>query len=329
MSIFKGCRLTGRALATAALFVAQGSVAYADVYPSKTITLVVPQAAGGSTDAISRMWAQYASSKLGQPVIVDNRPGAGGAIAVQAVMQQPAEGYSVLSAGVSQMVLNKFAYKSLPYSPEKDLKGIGLLTTTPFLLTASKESGIRSLEDLVRIAKEKPGSLNYATAGLGNSTHVVVELLQQQLGVQMTSVPYTGEAAGITALMGGQVQLMAPTMGTGAPFAKAGKTIPLVILGGLGNPNLPTVPKAADKGLKNFAGIGWLGLAVRAGTPPGVVTRLHSITAEFLKDPEVIKRLAALEVEPMPGPPDAFDKKIAADTELWGAVLKNIDLANK
>ncbi|MFD4836677.1 Bug family tripartite tricarboxylate transporter substrate binding protein [Achromobacter sp. NPDC058515] len=321
--------LAARLLAGACLAAAAHAPAWADTYPARGLSLVVPQAAGGSTDAISRLWAQYAAKKLGQPVVVENRPGAGGIIAVQYALRQPADGYTVLSAGISQMVLNKFTYKPLAYDPDKDLKGVGLLTTNPFLLVASKESGIRNLDDLIRLAKADPRALNFATAGLGNSTHVVVEMLQQQLGIEMTNVPFGGEAAGLTALLGGQVQVMAPVLSTGVPAALAGKVVPLLVLGDNRYAELPDVPSAADRGLTGFGGVGWLGLAVRSGTPPDVVTRLHAVTEEFLKDPDTVSRLKAMQVELMPGPADALDRKIAADTLQWSAVLKDINLSSK
>lgn len=327
----KGIRFkrVGLALASASLWLAGMSGAVADNYPARTISLVVPQAAGGSTDAISRMWAQFAARSLGQPVVVENRPGAGGIIAVQHALRQPADGYTVLSAGVSQMVLNQFTYKPLPYSPERDFKGAGLMVTNPFLLVASKESGIRSLDDLVRKAKADPGALNFATAGLGNSTHVVGEMLQQQLGITMTAVPFAGEAAGLTALLGGQVQVMAPVLSTGTPAAQSGKIVPLLVLGDNRTPNLPDVPSASELGLQGFGGVGWLGLAVRKGTDAAIIERLHGITAAFLRDPDVVARLQAMQVELMPGTIDALDRKIVEDMQQWNEVLSSLDLSNK
>ena len=315
-------------LASAAALMAVTPAHASDAWPARSLTLVLPQAAGGGVDTVSRLWAEFASRQLGQPVVVDNKPGAGGAIAAQYVVRQPADGYTVYAASVSQMVLNKFTYKALPYNPDQDFRGVAMLTTNPFLLVASKESGIKSLDDLARVAKAAPGKLNFASAGKGNSTHLVMELLAQQLGIKLTHVPYQGEAPGLTGVMSGQVEVMAPVLGTGAPNAVAGRVVPLVVLGAHRVPTLPDVPTAKEAGLKGFENIGWLGLAVRAGTPDPVVARLHEITRQFLGDPAVAARLGKLQVDLMPGPADALQTYIAKDTQRWGVVVKDLGLAN-
>ncbi len=307
---------------------AGGPAQAADAWPSRNLTLVLPQAAGGGTDTVSRLWAEFASRKLGQTVVVDNKPGAGGAIAAGYVVRQPADGYTVYVSSVSQMVLNKFTYKSLPYNPDQDFRGVAMLTINPFLLVASKESGIRNLDDLKRIAKADPGKLNFSSAGKGNSTHLVMELLAQQVGVKLTHVPYQGESRGITGVMSGEIQLMTPVLSTGVPNAVAGRVVPLVVLGANRAPQLPDVPTAQEVGLKGFEAIGWLGLAVRAGTPDNVVTRLHEISQQFLADPDVAARLRSMQVDAMPGPADALQTHIAKDTQRWGAVIKDLGLAN-
>lgn len=308
--------------------VANVSAQAADAWPARSLTLVVPQAAGGGTDAVSRMWADFASKKLGQTVVVDNKPGAGGAIAAGYVVRQPADGYTVYVSSVSQMVLNRFTYKSLPYNPDQDFRGVAMLTITPFLLVASKESGIRNLDDLKRIAKAEPGKLNFSSAGKGNSTHLVMELLNQQIDVKLTHVPYQGESKGITGLMSGEIQLMTPTLSTGVTQAAAGRVVPLVVLGANRAPQLPEVPTAQEVGLKGFEAIGWLGLAVRAGTPDDVVVRLHEISQQFLADPAVAARMRTMQVDAMPGPANALQTYTAKDTQRWGAVVKDLGLAN-
>ncbi|MFC5523953.1 Bug family tripartite tricarboxylate transporter substrate binding protein [Polaromonas jejuensis] len=303
------------------------SGAAAQNWPERPITLVLPQPAGGGVDTVSRMWADFASRKLGQPVVVDNKPGAGGAIAVQHVVHQPNDGYTVLAAGVSQMVLNKFTYKSLAYNPDKDLRGVAMLTTNPFLLVASPASGIRSLADLLREAKAHPQGLSFGSAGQGNSTHLVVEMLQQRTGIKMTHVPYKGEAAALGDVMGGHLQVMAPVLSTGVKAAQAGKVVPLMVLGAQRSADLPNVPSSNELGIKGFENIGWMGLAVRAGTPDAVVNRLHAISQEFLADPASQQRLQKMQVELMPGPANALEGFIAADTKRWAEATKSLKLA--
>lgn len=311
----------------AALVLNVGNALAQGAYPNKAITLVVPQPAGGVVDTLSRMWANYASKSLGQTIVVNNKPGATGVIGVQYFLQQPDDGYTVFAGGVSQMVLNQFTYKPLPYNPQKDVKGIALLVATPFLVAASPASGIKSYEDLVRVAKARPGQLNYGHAGTGGSGHVVMEMLQQQAGFKMTDVPYTGEAAGLTSLMGGQIDVMAPVLPTAVPVVQSGRIVPLVILGSERHADFPDVRTAAEVGLTGFSGIGWFALEVRAGVPAEAVNRLHAVSQEFLKDPEIVAKLKQMKVELLPGPADAVEKRIASDTVHWEKVLRDIKFA--
>ncbi|MDF3838460.1 tripartite tricarboxylate transporter substrate binding protein [Cupriavidus basilensis] len=316
--------LAGSAIALMAPATAHGTGAW----PARGLTLVLPQAAGGGVDTVSRLWAEFATKQLGQPVVVDNRPGAGGAIAVQYVVRQPADGYTLYAASVAQMVLNKFTYKTLPYNPDQDFRGVAMLTTNSFLLVASPQSGIKNWGDLTRLAKAQPAKLNFASAGKGNSTHLVIEMLAQQLGIKLTHVPYQGEAPGLMGVMSGQIDIMAPVLGTGVPNAVAGRVVPLLILGSHRVPQLPNVPTAKEVGLAGFEDIGWLGLAVRTGTPEPVVARLHQITQQFLADPVVVDQLSKLQVDLMPGPAGALHTYIAKDTQRWGRVAKDLGLAN-
>lgn len=301
--------------------------ASAQSYPTRPITLVAPQPPGGGVDTVSRMWADFVSKRLGQPVVVDNRPGASGAIAIQHVLQQPADGYTLSVTGVSQMVLNKFTFKALPYNPDRDFRGIAMLTTNPFLLVASPASGIKTFDEFLRQAKAKPGGMSFGSAGQGNSTHLVMELLQQRAGVKLTHVPYKGEAAALTDVIGGHLQVMGSVLSTGQQAALAGKVVPLLVLGAHRAPDLPGVPSASELGLKGFEDIGWMGIGARTGTPDEVVNKLHAHSQEFLKDPAVQQRLQKMQVELMPGPANALERYIANDTKRWGEATKSLKLA--
>ncbi|MGE8318138.1 MAG: Bug family tripartite tricarboxylate transporter substrate binding protein [Comamonas sp.] len=298
-------------------------------YPNKPVRLVISQAAGGSSDTIARLWAEIAARQLGGSVVVDNKPGAGGIIAAQAVLSQPADGYTLFFAGVSQMVLNQFVYKPLPYSPLTDFAGVGMLTTVPFVLVASPKSGIKSFADLVARAKQQPGALNFSSAGLGNSTHLAVELLQKRAGIQMTHVPYKGETDGLIALAGGDVQLMAPVLGTALPQIKAGKVVPLALLAPQRMPDLPDVPTARELGLQGFDSLGWSGIAAKAGTPPEIIAKLHATIAAFHRDPRVQERLKTMATIAMQGPAEQLMETARRDSATWAEAISELNLSAK
>jgi tripartite-type tricarboxylate transporter receptor subunit TctC len=293
---------------------------------ARPVRLVVSQQAGGSTDTIARLWAERVGALMNANVVVENKPGAGGAIAAQYVLSQPADGHTLFLAGVSQMVLNKFVYKPLAYVPEKDFTGVATLTTVPFVLVAHPGSGIRSFKELQSAAKAKPGSVAFASSGNGNSTHLVVEMLMKQSGIQLLHVPFRGEPDGVMATVGGNTQVMAPVFSTALPLIKQGKLVPLVYFDAKRAPELPNVPTAAEVGLSGFDNIGWSGIAAKAGTPPQVIQKLHAATQAFLKDPAVVQKLAGMQVRPMPGPSSELIRLTIEDTAKWQQAIGDLDL---
>lgn len=211
-------------------------------YPSKPIHFVVPQPAGGTSDTLARMWGEYVSKAVGTTVIVENKPGANGSIAASYVAKQAPDGYNVFLAGVSNLALNPFIYKTLSYSPTKDFDGVGLLVETPYLLVASKKSGIENFQALILKAKENPDKLNFASAGLGNGTHLVMEMLMRKTGIKMTHVPFNGSVPALSSVVGGQTDLMTDVLATGGKQASAGNVTPLAVLGTKRNPTFPDTP---------------------------------------------------------------------------------------
>lgn len=293
---------------------------------SRAIRLVVSQQAGGSTDTLARMWAESVGRELGSPVVVENRAGAGGVIAARYVLSQPADGCTLFLAGVSQMVLNKFVYAPLPYKPETDFVPVAVLTTVPLVLVANAQTGYRSLSDLVAAAKAAPGTINYASAGKGNSTHLVVELFQKNQNIRMTHIPYKGEPDGIVATVAGETQVMAPVLSTALPQIRAGKLVPLALLASKRFPELPDVPTAAELGLVGFDDIGWAGVAAKAGTPQESVGRLHAASQKFLADKSVLEKLRAMQVAPMPGPSNLLMQMTVRDTSKWQGAIATMDI---
>jgi len=298
-------------------------------YPSRPVRLVVSQQAGGSSDTIARMWADSVGKSLGGTVVVENKPGAGGIIAAQYVLGQPADGYTLFFGGVSQMVFNRFTYKSLPYSPEKDFTGVSMLTTVPFVLVTNPATGIKSLSDLTQKAKTAPGKLNFASAGQGNSTHLAVELLAKALDISLTHIPFKGEPDGVMSTIGGQTEVMAPVFGTALPHIRNNKLVPLAVIAPQRLNELPDVPTAAELGVKGFDTMGWSGIVARSGTPAGLVEKLHKATEEFHKNPEVQAKLKGMGVIPLTGPASLLMETAARDTKAWGPTLETLNLSSQ
>lgn len=300
-----------------------------DGYPSRPIRLVVSQQAGGSSDTVARLWAEHAGKAINATITVENKPGAGGIIAAQQVLSQPADGYTLMFGGVSQMVLNKFVYKPLPYDPEKDFVGVGMLSTVPFVLVVNPATGFKSLDDLVKYAKAHPDKLNFSSSGLGNSTQLAVELLQKKLGISMTHVPFRGEPDGLMATIGGQTQVMAPVGGTALPHIKSGKVVPLVVLAPSRLPELPDVPAANELGVKDFDTMGWSGIVAKAGTPAAIIAKLHEGTRAFHASPEVQAKLKGMNAISMAGPSSQLMEVARRDAKAWGPTLDALNLNPK
>lgn len=319
--------LIGVALAAAA---AATATAYAQAsYPSRPVRLVVSQAPGGSSDTIARMWAEHAGKAIGATIVVENKPGAGGLIAAQNALNAPADGYTLLLGSVSLMVLNQFTYKPLPYNPEKDFVGVSMLTTVPFVLSANPSTGIKTLKDLTEKAKAAPGKLNFASAGLGNSTHLAVELVDNALGISMTHIPYKGEADGVLATIGGQTEVMAPVYGTALPHIKNHKLNPLAVLSPQRTPELPDVPTLGELGVKGFDNMGWSAVVARAGTPADIVEKLNKATQAFHKSPDVQAKLKTMGVIPLSGPSTLVMETTVRDAKAWGPTLESLNLSAK
>ncbi len=298
-------------------------------YPNRPVRLVVSQAPGGSSDTIARMWAEHAGRAIGGSIVVENKPGAGGIIAAQNALGTPADGYTLLYGSVSLMVLNQFTYKPLAYNPEKDFTGVAMLTTVPIVLSANPATGITSLKELTAKAKAAPGKLNFASAGLGNSTHLAVELVNEALGISMTHIPYKGEADGVLATIGGQTELMGVVYGTALPHIKNKKLNALAVLSPQRTSELPDVPTLSELGVKGFDTLGWSAIVARAGTPADIVDKLNRATETFHKNPEVQAKLKTMGVIAVSGPASLVMDTTVRDAKAWGPTLEKLNLSTK
>jgi len=310
-------------LALAAGLVATTSLpAQAQGFPARPLKLVVPFAAGGSTDAIARLLAEKMAAGLGQAMVVENRPGAAGAIATEQVARSPADGYTLLLSTTSTHAILPLANPKLSFDPATALATVGMVASAPNVLVAAPSLPVKSVQDLVAQAQSKPGALSFASSGNGTITHLVGELFKSSAGIQAVHVPYKTGVQALTDLSSGQVQFQFDSIVWTLPQAKAGKLKALAVTGAKRSALAPELPTVAEAGLPGFEGGTWFGLAVPAGTPREVVARLHGELQKALAAGDVQERFAAQGVEPAPGTPEDMARQMREDRVKWGKVIQ-------
>ncbi|WP_416052469.1 Bug family tripartite tricarboxylate transporter substrate binding protein [Cupriavidus basilensis] len=295
----------------------------ADNYPTKPLRLVVPFTPGGTTDILARLMAQKLGEALGQTVVVDNRPGAGGNIGAEAVAKAAPDGYTLLMGTLGTQVTNQFLYARMPYDSAKDFAPVTLIANSPNVLLTNATLPVKSVAELIALARQRPGSLNYASTSTGGSPHLSGELLDSMAGVKMQHVPYKGAAPAMTDLLAGQVNLMFDNLPSALAQIQAGKVRALAVTSPQRSPILPDVPTVAESGLPGYVVNSWFGLLAPAGTPPALVARLQQTVAKVLATPEVKQRIEQLGAVPGGDSPAAFAAVIRADTEKWARVIKS------
>jgi len=314
-----------RILRHAALFVVLAMTAadaLAQPYPSKPIRLVVPFPAGGTTDILAREVGQRLALSLGQPVVIDNRPGAAGNIGSELVAKSAPDGYTLLMATVGTHAINPNLYARMPYDHVKDFVPVVLVAGVPNVLEVTPSLPVNSVADLIKLAKEKPGKINFASSGSGTSIHLSGELFKTMAGVDMTHVPYKGSAMAITDLIGGQVQVMFDNLPSSLPQIKAGKLRAIAVTSAQRAPALPDVPTIAESGLPGFEATSWFGLVAPAGTPSSIVGRINADVNQWLQSPEAKEKLLAQGAVAAGGSPEQFAAYIHTETEKWARVVK-------
>lgn len=297
--------------------------ASAQTYPTKPIRLVVPFPAGGTTDILAREVGQRLSVSLGQPVVIDNRPGAAGNIGSDLVAKSAADGYTLLMCTVSTHAINPNLYAKLPYDHVKDFAPVILVAGVPNVLEVTPTLPVNSVADLIKLAKENPGQINFASSGSGTSIHLSGELFKTMAGVDMTHVPYKGSAPALTDLIAGHVQVMFDNLPSSLPQIKAGKLRAIAVTSGQRAPALPSVPTIAESGLPGFEASSWFGIVAPAGTPPTVIARLNADVNQWLQSPEAKEKLLAQGAVAAGGSPEQFAAHIRAETEKWARVVKD------
>jgi tripartite-type tricarboxylate transporter receptor subunit TctC len=297
------------------------STAAAADYPNKPIRFVVPFPPGGSADILARTVGDKLATALRQPVVVENKPGAGGIVGAEAVAKSAPDGYTLLFANTN-IAINPSLYRSLPYDAEKAFLPVVQLVSVPNLLLVAEDVPVNSVADLIALAKAKPGTLNYASAGNGTFPHLAIELFKLQAGVFLMHVPYKGAAPALNALLAKEVQVLSNDLLNALPLVKAGKIKALAITGNVRSATIPEIPTMAEAGLKNYAAVGWQGVMVPAGTPAAIVARLNSEINKALKDVGLRDRLSAQGLEVVGGTAQQFAEFVRRDTERWRSAVE-------
>jgi tripartite-type tricarboxylate transporter receptor subunit TctC len=319
-------RLVGKlALITIAVFIASAGFAQTQPYPNKPIKFIVPFAAGGTTDILGRTAAAELGKALGGQVVVENRAGAGGNIGAEAVAKSAPDGYTFLVCTVGTHSINQALYKKLGFDPIKDFEPVTLLATVPNVLIVHPSLPITTVQELISLAKSKPGKLNYASSGNGTSIHLAAELFKSATGTFITHIPYRGSTPALTDLMGGQADLMFDNLPSALPFIKSGKLRAIALTSNKPSaalPGIPTIDASGATGVKGYEASSWFGLVAPAGTPKEIVLKVQQIIAKALQTPEVRERLLAQGAEPVGNTPEQFAAHIQSETLKWAKVVK-------
>jgi len=306
----------------ACAFAAMPLLAAAQNYPARPVRLIVPFPAGGTTDILARAIAQKLSEGLGQQFVVDNRPGAGGNIGADFVAKAPPDGYTLLMGTVGTQAINTSLYAKMPYDAAKDFAPVVLVAGVPNVLVVNTALPVRTVADLVKLAKEKPGTINFASSGNGTSIHLSGELFKVMTGVQMSHVPYKGSAPALVDLIGGQVQVMFDNLPSALPHVKSGKLRAVAVTSTKRAPALPDVPTIAESGVPGFEATSWFGILGPAGTPRDVVTKINAEANKALQSSEMKEKLLSQGAEAAGGSPEQFGDYIKSETVKWAKVVK-------
>jgi tripartite-type tricarboxylate transporter receptor subunit TctC len=308
-----------------ALLLATG--AGAQTYPSKPIKLIIPFPAGGATDVLGRTLGQKLSGALGQPVIVENKPGAGGAIGTDVAAKSVADGYTLLLATNSTHVIGPLLNPKTPYHPQNDFTPIVHLANVPNLLLVNNDVPAKNVSQLIALAKAKPGSLNYASSGNGTIVHLTTELFKAQAGVALTHIPYRGTALAIPDMVGGRVQVLFDSFVSAIPHVRDGKVRAIAITSASRSPQAPDVPTVAESGLPGFESNTWFGLYGPKGLPADLTAKLNAAVNQVLAEKDMQERLAKLGADAVGGSAEQFTAAVMKDTAKWGTLIKERNIS--
>lgn len=308
------------------MVVTSPAAAQAVAYPSKPIRFIVGYQPGGGTDLTARLVAERLSSALGQPVVVENRPGAGSNIAGEMVAKAQPDGYTLFASSGAAST-NPSLYANMPYDPVKDLAPVIAMTLLPNIIVVNADLPIKNTQDLVAYAKANPEKTACASSSAGSTGHLSCEMFNLQTGTKILHVPYKGSAGAITAVLSGELQVTFDQIPTPLPHIKSGRLRAIALTGPKRNPNLPDVPTTDESGLPGFYANTWVALFAPAGTPASVIARLNEEIEKILKTDDFRSRVSAMGMEPMGGSPEALRQVLASDTAKWAQVIKSAKIS--
>jgi tripartite-type tricarboxylate transporter receptor subunit TctC len=295
--------------------------ASAETYPSRPVKLIVPFPAGGPTDVQARIVAQEMSKTLGQQIVIDNRGGAGGSIAAQAAATSAPDGYTMFFATGGTHGINPSLYKNVPYDAVKDFDPVVYISTSPNVFVANPKFPANTMAELIDYAKKNPGKVNYATAGIGTTTHMSAELLQSVSGVNIVHVPYRGGGPAMNDLLGGQIELMVDGLPSAMPHIRASGIKALAVTTSARAPSAPDIPTVAET-VPGYEALAWFGLVVPKGTPKEAIEKLNAVANQALQSDLVKTRYAELGADPVGGTPEELGRQIASELKKWADVVK-------
>jgi tripartite-type tricarboxylate transporter receptor subunit TctC len=313
-----------KAMALGLLALGAGAVTAQDNYPSKAIRFVVPYPPGGPTDLMARLIQAELQTRLGVTVVVDNKSGAGGNVgSAEVAKQAPADGYTMLLAASGPMAVNPTLYRSMPFNPMTDLAPVVQISSFPLVLEAHPAVGVKTVKELVELARKPDSKLSFASAGNGTPQHLAGEIFNTQMGVKIAHIPYRGAGPALNDLIGNQVNVMFDVLGSSLPHIQAGKLVPLAVTSAKRHPSLPNVPTMMEAGIDGYEFTAWHGIAVRAGTPEPIVNKLNSTLNAVFADAEFRKKWEAIGTPVVGGSPQQFADLIRKDSVRLGQVVKN------
>jgi tripartite-type tricarboxylate transporter receptor subunit TctC len=313
------------ALIAGTLALLTSPLAMAQNWPTKPIKLIIPFAAGGTTDILGRLLAQQLTKDLGQNVIVENKPGAGGNIAAEFVAQAPADGYTIMLASGSMLTVNPFLYKKLPVNYAKDFVYITNVASGPMLVSVSTKLPVKNLAEFIAYAKTK--DLNFGSAGIGSQVHMAAENLTYSANIPATHVPYKGESAAINDLVAGQIDFMVGNLTAATGFAKSGQIKPLAVTSSKRSKQLPDVPTVSEAGIPGFESTGWFGLIAPAGTPKAITEKIYAATVKAVSSEALKASLDLNGLTAVVNNQKDFESQVKAESVVWDKVIKGRNIS--
>lgn len=300
-----------------------GVSAFAQAWPARsTIRIVVPYPPGGASDVTARLLAMKLTDSLKQSVVVENKPGANGILALELVAKSPADGYTLLMANLGPNAINAGVYQKLPYDSVKDFTPITLTTVVPLVVLVTNSLPVKNMVELISYAKANPTKLTFASAGNGAANHLAGEMIKSMAGIQMTHVPYKGDSPGMPDVISGTVSMMFPTIIAGMPNVKSGSMRPIAVTGAKRSSSLPDIPTVSESGIAGFEAVSWGGVMGPAGMPADIVKRLNVEIIRILKLPDIAERLSSMGADIVGSSPEEFDKYLRAEISKWGKVSR-------